>query len=61
MFSVFQVKDPDMSTTEATVKKGRKRKLLTKMPMKKVNNKKATKPKKVISFYQKCHLNANIL
>ena len=37
MLSVFQVKDPDMSTTEATVKKGRKRKILTKMPMKKVN------------------------
>ena len=48
MFSVFQVKDPDMSTTEAMVKKGRKRKLLTKMPMKKVNFKKTTKPKKVI-------------
>ena len=34
----------DMSTTEATVRKGRKRKILIKMPMKKVNIKKATKP-----------------
>ena len=39
-----------MSTTEATVKKGRKRKILIKMPMKKVNIKKTIKPQRVISF-----------
>ena len=39
-----------MTTTETTVRNGRKRKILIKMPMKKVNIKKATKPQKVISF-----------
>ena len=39
-----------MTTTEATVRKGRKRKILIKMPMKKVNIKKTIKPQRVISF-----------
>jgi hypothetical protein len=39
-----------MSTTESTVKKGRKRKILIKMPTKKVNIFRPTRTQRVISF-----------